>query len=339
MGGQIWRFDITNGAAASNLAAGGVIAQLGGAPSATPATEDVRRFYYAPDIATVNTRTENFIHIGIGSGHRGHPLNTTNHDRFYALRDYNTAQMTQADFDALTPITDDLLEPVTTTNTMVAHGSPGWRLDLNLGTGYIGEKVLAEARTFNNQVIFSTFRPGTDGVVSCRPQLGINRIYQMNLFDGAPVTNLDASADPTEPLAMTDLFIQNAGGILSTAQALFVDNDSNNDDENTPDAEEDSDGDGIPDQQDPDFLGIDTDDDGIPDIEDDDIDGNGVLNEDEDDDGDGVINRLDDDDDGDGILDIDEEDDNPVICVGLICFPAGFQNTPVRTFWSQEIVD
>jgi type IV pilus assembly protein PilY1 len=337
MGGQIWRFDVSNGAAANALVAGGVIAQLGGAPSATPATEDLRRFYYAPDIAAVNTRTENFTHIGIGSGHRGHPLNTTNHDRFYALRDYTTAQMTQAQFDALTPITDAALTPITTTNTAVAAGSAGWRLDLNLGTGYIGEKVLAEARTFNNQVIFSTFRPGTDGVVSCRPQLGINRIYQMDLFNGAPVTNLDASADPTEPLAMTDLFLQNAGGILSTAQALFVDSDSNNND--IPDGEEDEDGDGIPDSEDPDFLGTDTDGDGIPDTEDDDIDGNGVLNEDEDDDGDGVVNRLDDDDDGDGILDIDEEDDSPVICVGLICFPAGFQNTPVRTFWTQETVD
>ena len=74
-------------------------------------------------------------------------------------------------------------------------------------------------------------------------------------------------------------------------------------------------------------------------VEDGDIDGNGVLNEDEDDDGDGISNRHDDDDDNDGILDIDEEDDTPVICVGLVCFPAGFQNTPVRTFWAQEAVD
>jgi hypothetical protein len=25
--------------------------------------------------------------------------------------------------------------------------------------------------------------------------------------------------------------------------------------------------------------------------------------------------------------------------VGLICFPAGFENKPVRTFWAQESVD
>ena len=114
---------------------------------------------------------------------------------------------------------------------------------------------------------------------------------------------------------------------------------SDSDNDGTPDAEEDSDSDGIPDSEDPDFLARDTDNDGIPDTSDPDIDGDGIANEDEDPDGDGLPNRIDPDDDGDGILDIDEQDDNPVICVGLICFPAGFQNTPVRTFWSQESVD
>ena len=65
----------------------------------------------------------------------------------------------------------------------------------------------------------------------------------------------------------TDLGIQRAGGILSTAQALFVERDLN--------------GDGIP----------------------------------------------------------DSPDSDPVVCVGLICFPAGFQNTPVRTFWTQRSLD
>lgn len=336
MGGQIWRFDLTNGNPASTLAAGGVIAQLGAAPSATPAADTLRRFYYAPDVATVNTRTENFVHIGIGSGHRGHPLNMTNHDRFFALRD-GALPMNQSAFNALTPITEANLQQITSTNTTISTSMKGWYLDLNVGTGWNGEKVLAEARTFNNQVIFSTFRPGTGIVTSCTPQLGTNRIYQLNIFNGAPVSNLDGSADPTQPLSMTDMYLQNAGGILSTAQALFVDSDSDND--GTPDAEEDADGDGIPDSEDPDFLARDTDGDGIPDSSDPDIDGDGIANEDEDQDGDGIPNRLDPDDDGDGILDVDEQDDTPVICVGLICFPAGFQNTPVRTTWSQESVD
>jgi type IV pilus assembly protein PilY1 len=337
MGGQIWRFDVKNGSPAASLVAGGVIAQLGAAPNdpATVPADTIRRFYYAPDVATVNTRTENFIHVGIGSGHRGHPLNMTNHDRFFALRD-GPLPMDQAAFDALTPITAADLQQITSANTTITSGKRGWYLDLNIGAGWNGEKVLAEARTFNNQVIFSTFRPGTDGVPSCTPQLGTNRIYQVNIFNGAPVTNLDGVVDDAG-LTMTDMFVQNAGGILSTAQALFVDADSNNN--GIPDAEEDADGDGIPDEHDEDFVGPDQDEDGIPDSEDDDVDGDGIPNVDDDDDGDGIPNRLDQDDDGDGILDVDEEDDTPVICVGLICFPAGFQNTPVRTFWAQESVD
>ncbi len=277
-----------------------MIAQLGGAPSAVPALVDTRRFYYAPDVAPVNTRLYNFTHIGIGSGHREHPLGTGNHDRFYALRDYNLDPLTQVQFDALTPITDGTLVPVTTVNTSVPNGSPGWRLDLNLG-GWNGEKVLAEARTFNGQVIFSTFMPGSGGN-SCQPQLGINRVYQMNVFNGSPVTNLDGSSDPTT-LTMSDLFVERQGGILSTAQALFV----------NPDAEKDTDGDGIPDSQDPDKNGN-----GIPDV-------------DEDDDGDGVPNGLD--------PDWQKKPPPGDICVGLICFPSGYQNTPVRTFWTQRSLD
>ncbi len=264
MGGQVWRFDVVNGQTAANLINGGVIAQLGGAPGASPSLANTRRFYYAPDVAPVNTRDLNFTHIGIGSGHREHPLSTDNQDRFYALRDYATAALTQAQFNALTVITDASLTPVTTVNTSVSNTSPGWRLDLNIG-GWQGEKVLAEARTFNNDVIFSTFMPSTGGN-SCQPQLGINRVYQMNILNGAPVLNLDGSSDPTV-LTMSDLFTQREGGILSTPQALFVERDLN--------------GDGIP----------------------------------------------------------DSPDSDPVICVGLICFPAGFQNTPVRTFWTQRSLD
>jgi type IV pilus assembly protein PilY1 len=315
MGGQIWRFDVWNGQTAANLITGGVIAQLGGAPNASPSLADTRRFYYAPDVAVVNTRTENFIHIGIGSGYRAHPLSTSNNDRFYALRDYNIGPLTQAQYNALPIITDGSLVPVTAVNTTVPHGGPGWRLDLNLG-GTLGEKVLAEARTYNNEVIFSTFMPGTSGN-SCQPQLGTNRIYQMSIFNGTPVTNLDGSSDPST-LTMSDLYTQGEGGILPTAQTLFLGPDANHD--GIPDSEQDTDGDGIPDS-------IDTD-----------KNGNGIPDDQEDDDGDGIPNGQDSDANGNGIPD-DQEGNQPTECVGLICFPAGYQNVPVRTFWTQRSLD
>jgi type IV pilus assembly protein PilY1 len=350
MGGQVWRFDVNNGQPAATLIDGAVIAQLGGAPNAVPAAQDVRRFYNTPDVAFINTREGNFIHVGIGSGHRGHPLGTTVRDRFYALRDYAVGAQTQAQLDARTIITDASLVPVTTVSPVVPWGSPGWRVDLGIG-GWNGEKVLAEARTFANQVFFSTFQP-SKVVASCEPQLGTNRTYAMSVYNGAPVMNLDGSADPAN-YTMADLFVEAEGGILSAAQALFVDRDSDGD--GIPDAEDDSDGDGLADSNDGDDDGNgvaddqeDLDSDGIPNYQDGDDDGDGMPdNEDseprrpnanEDPDGDGIPNSLDDDDDGDGVLDVDDDNDD-VVCIALRCFSGVMSNNPVRTFWSQESVD
>ena len=214
MGGQIWRFDIANGNAASSLIAGGVIAQLGAAGMATPTDEDTRRFYYAPDVARVVNEDYNFIHIGIGSGHRAHPNATVNHDEFYALRDYYTyTARTQTDYNTATPIVvGDLVDVTTDLAPSVPQGSAGWRLSLNDG-GWIGEKVLAEARTFAGEVFVSTYRPGTSGT-SCEPAVGTTRQYIVNLFDARPVNNLDGSVedydgdgdvDPTD-LQLTDRY-------------------------------------------------------------------------------------------------------------------------------------
>jgi type IV pilus assembly protein PilY1 len=313
MGGQVWRFDVDNGQPAASLVNGGVIASLGGA--ATPAAEHTRRFYNAPDVAFINARDQSFTHIGIGSGHRGHPLDLTVEDNFYALRDYALTPLTQAQFDARAVIGHTDLTLVDFSNNVPSTG-PGWRLPLDIG-GWNGEKVLAEARTFANQVIFSTFQPSATILDSCMPQLGRNRTYAMSVYNGTPVLNLDGSADD-EPLTTSDLFVEASGGILPVAQVLFLDNDSN--------------GDGLPDVE------ADTDLDGIDDSVDDDADGDGTPDGEEDRDGDGVRNDMDDDDDNDGILDVDETSGG-LVCVGLRCFVGVLDNDPIRAFWSQESVD
>jgi type IV pilus assembly protein PilY1 len=198
MGGQIWRFDIENGKPASELVAGGVIAQLGAAGLASPSVADTRRFYYAPDVALVINNDYNYVHIGIGSGHRAHPNATVNHDEFYALRDYWTyAPKTQGEYNdniAFPLITvGDLVDVTTDTSASVPQGSPGWRMSLNDG-GWLGEKVLAESRVFDGRVFVSTYRPGTNGV-SCEPALGTTRQYVMSVFNASPVTNLDGSVE------------------------------------------------------------------------------------------------------------------------------------------------
>jgi len=267
MGGQVWRFDIFNGASAANLVTGGVFAQLGAASLTPPAPiSQTRRFYYAPDFAIVNNKDFDFIHIGIGSGHRAHPLSLANQDRFYALRDYGgQGKQSQATYDAFTPIKDsDLVDITDNVSASVPQGQKGWQLQLRDG-GWIGEKVLAEGKTFNNVIFFTTFRPALGGS-TCEPQLGVNRLYAVSLFNGAPVTNLDGSSDGG-PLSTTDRWTEFKGSISSEVVFIFPSPDGSTQcvgDQCTP---------------------------------------------------------------------------PPVACVDLFCFPPGFSNNPVRTFWSEESAD
>jgi type IV pilus assembly protein PilY1 len=193
LGGQVWRFDVFAGKTPANLINGGVIAQLGGAGTATPARADTRRFYYAPDVALVSKGSDTFMHIGVGSGYRAHPNSADNQDRFYALRDYAPfKQKTQAEFDAFSKIKDsDLVDITNDVTAGLADTAKGWKLTLGAG-----EKVLAEARTFNNQVYFTTFAPGASpDADDCIPRLGTNKLYIVSLLNGAPVTNLDGSVN------------------------------------------------------------------------------------------------------------------------------------------------
>lgn len=224
MGGQVWRFDVFNGRPATSLVSGGVIARLGGAPNDAPAPAETRRFYHAPDIALAGRGAQRFIHIGIGSGHRARPNSLATHDRFFALRDHAVFEpLTQAEYEALTPVTGGALVEITDNlHQSIPFGSPGWRLDFNEG-GWRGEKVLAESRTFNNRIFFTTFTPAADAqgsVDNCQPAPGTNRLYVVNLFNGDPVRNFDRLGDDaqlTEPDRSTEV----PGSIAGEAVFLF----------------------------------------------------------------------------------------------------------------------
>ena len=226
MGGQIWRFDIDAFAtAASNLVAGGVIAELGSSHlGGTPPLSATRRFYYAPDVALVSNDDYSFLHVGIGSGYRSHPNETSNRNRFYALRDYDTFNSLDLPaYRAITSIRDndiDLIDVTSNTTASVPQGAAGWKLELSDG-GWIGEKVLAETRTFNNEVYVTSFRPGTSGS-NCEPALGTNRQYVMSIFNGAPVNNLDGSTGGG-PLTHTDRYEEWVGAPPPETVFIFAD--------------------------------------------------------------------------------------------------------------------
>jgi len=222
-GGRIWRFDILADAdaaapgqqipSASSLVTGGVLASLGNADQGTHPNTSTRRFYQTPDISLVRRGGAiPYFNIAVGSGWRGHPLNTETQDRFYAVRDYQPfAVLTQADYNAFTPIVDsDLVDITDSVTPLVPEGSKGWKLELRLPGGFAGEKVLAESRTFNNIIFFPTYLPrGSAGADPCAPA-GSNRAYAVAIDDGRPVIDRNRDGQTTTedryaPLATTGI--------------------------------------------------------------------------------------------------------------------------------------
>ncbi len=222
-GGRIWRFDIVTDSdaaapgqqvpSASNLVTGGVLASLGNADLGTHPNSSTRRFYQSPDVSLVRFRgAAPYLNIAIGSGWRGHPMNTDTQDRFYSVRDYQPfATLTQTDFNNLTVITDGDLDDITdSVNPIVVDGAAGWKLELRLPGGFAGEKVLAESRTFDNIIFFPTYLPrGTNSADPCAPA-GTNRAYAIAVADGRPEIDRNRDGETTTedryaPLATTGI--------------------------------------------------------------------------------------------------------------------------------------
>ncbi len=225
LGGQIWRFDITNGKAPNGLltdalVTGGVIAQLG-AEGNTPTTDaETRRFYNTPDVSLFNDNAQNrrFIALSIGSGYRAHPLDNTTNERFYSIRDKRVfGSMTQVEYNAFTPITEaNLVEVSGTIGTAIGQNDAGWMFTLPSN-----QKVLTESATFNNEVFFVAFSPDPDSVAgaSCAAGVGRNYLYRVSIVNGDPIGNLgNVIAGTEDALRVTNLA---QGGIAPSPRFLF----------------------------------------------------------------------------------------------------------------------
>lgn len=190
MGGQVWRFDFQSYHQSGQLVYGGVIAKLNG-NNAT----DARRFYNEPDVALVASGGHRFLSVSIGSGWRAHPLNERVQDRFYMLRSNSVYSRPtnygknagSAASPSWTPITESDLVNVTD-DLDPELNDYGWLLELESS----GEKVMSKSVTVNNQVIFTSYEPAASGD-SCSPAIGGGAAYVLDIFTGAPTTNLDDS--------------------------------------------------------------------------------------------------------------------------------------------------
>jgi type IV pilus assembly protein PilY1 len=197
MGGRVWRFDIFNGNPRGTLVTGGIIAKLGaGGISPAPTAASNRRFYNAPDVALVQFRgIDPFYNIAIGSGYRGHPLDTATTERFYSVRDKAPyAQLTQSDYNGITPVLDGDLVDITSNplTTVVTAADKGWKLTTGTAlTHGAGEKILAESTTVSNVILFTSFEPNIlGGTGPCYPQT-LNRAYAVTAFGGKPALDFN----------------------------------------------------------------------------------------------------------------------------------------------------
>ncbi|EDM46434.1 PilC/PilY family type IV pilus protein [Marinobacter algicola] len=232
MGGQIFRFDITNGNSASTLVTGGRIADLAGTGAS-----DARRFYHAPDIFGIKIGGARYLGLAIGSGYQAHPLDEAINDRFYMLRmpDVTSPPVDadgNVDYTALTEAslynaTDNLIQDGVTEADRAAAAealgnSKGWYISLN----NTGEKVLSTSQTINNEIFFTTYEP-TPSTNPCVPAAGTSRLYHVSALDSRAVVNYDESdgADGTsDDLTVADRFVElNTIGLPPNPQRMRVD--------------------------------------------------------------------------------------------------------------------
>lgn len=219
LGGQIWRFDITNGNVANQLIAGGVIAQLGAEGLGAPSAAETRRFYNAPDISLVTDKQQNrrYIAVSIGSGYRAHPFDLTASDRFFSVRDPDVFnQLSQAAYNSYSIVTDaDLVEVSGQTQTVITSSDKGWMFTLPAN-----EKVLADSITFNDEIFFVAFTPDSNAAAICATGKGTNFLYRVSAINGDPIVPNIATLDPLLADDERRTTLQQ-GGIAPSPRFLF----------------------------------------------------------------------------------------------------------------------
>jgi type IV pilus assembly protein PilY1 len=203
MGGQLWRFDLNNGAAVGSLATGGPIANLAGS-----AETNARRFYHTPDLSISRYWGKRYLTLLVGSGYQAHPLDKAIEDRTYMIR---IPSMLGAPLDPVTnqvkytPITESNLMDITSniigegtvaeklTAEETLAGKSGWMLKF----GNPGEKMLSSSIVVDGVATFTTYEPAP-ALSACAPSTGRSRLYTASLRDGRPVRNYDQVDADTE---------------------------------------------------------------------------------------------------------------------------------------------
>jgi len=212
-GGRVFRIDIKqDNAGAANFAKGGSIASLAGTDA-----KNNRRFYNKPNVALVKDKQYgDYLTIAIGSGHRAHPIQTTDvENRFYMIKDYfpygaptsyqtkieaDTTKVTLASGESAVPtmlynassLMTDGKNALTSDMQILMNNGGGWYVTFATKS----EKVLSESTTFSGAIIFTTFSPtGGSTTTACGPDTGASRIYALDQKWAMSAIDLDGDGD------------------------------------------------------------------------------------------------------------------------------------------------
>jgi type IV pilus assembly protein PilY1 len=219
VGGQVFRFDVFRNKDPADVVTGGVIARFGGEGVATAGDTDTRRFYSAPDVSIFADPVLNrrFIAIGVGSGYRAHPLDTSANDAYFSLRDPDLfAKLDQTAYDNYSIAYESAMHETSgQVNTVIGTNERGWKF-----TVPSGQMILSSSGTFDNSVFFIGYSPDIGATSSCQVVPGANFLYRVDVANGDPVANNLDSMDPNDsnPARVTTL---EQGGIAPSPAFLF----------------------------------------------------------------------------------------------------------------------
>ena len=216
VGGKIYRADLPQkGDTDNSKFQAGLIANVNSNGSN-------RKFFNKPDVVFTNYAGQKFGLIAIGSGYRAHPKNEDTTDRMYVFYDKYINSRTFPNGGIVESELKDVTGPGAEGFASIADIYPnneGWYITLPKG-----EKVLSDSTTINYRSFFTTYSPG-DAEDACSPATGSNKLYGINILDGAPIidrfNNNDGTLDGFDRYAELDYI-----GIAPGITLLFPDDTS-----------------------------------------------------------------------------------------------------------------
>jgi type IV pilus assembly protein PilY1 len=227
--GQVWRLDIS-----SSTMDDWAVTRIASLSSST-ATDiaNKRKFLFPSDLVFGTDGSGSYTAVLLGSGDREHPFDTGVVNRFYMLKDRDSADPLVGATNSTSvrisgygtaptgsPYADsDLFDA---TNVIVDGTAPaslnGWKITLAAG-----EKVVSSATTIAGTTFFNTNQPSsTAGGGACGSNLGIAREYLVGFADAGATIDLNATGGITIADRST---IHAGGGYLPSPVPVVVEID------------------------------------------------------------------------------------------------------------------